>query len=109
MPATKTKVHNNENAMLFGQKQEKLTVKVLRSILTSYGHKLKARGLRPNLLERVITLESAVGYLDGEIISELFASKVEVTRAAIEQGREDYEDPFDEDDSELDWNDGSEY
>lgn len=109
MPTTKAKVNSNESAMLFGQKQEKLTVKVLRSILTSYGHKLKARELRPILLKRVITLESAVGYLDAEVISELLASKVEVTRAAIEQGREDYEDPFDEDDSELDLDDDSEY
>jgi hypothetical protein len=85
MRATKAKVDSNKSAM-FGQKQEMPTVKVLRSILTSYGHKLKTREFRPSLLKRVIALESIVGHLDKEVISELLARKVEVTRAAIKAG-----------------------
>jgi len=102
---SKTKAKSQPNAMVFGQKQEKLTVKVLRSILTSYGRKLKARELRPNLLERVFALESEVSYQDVKTVSQLLEDKVEVTRKAIEAGRQNDEgldDDYDDDDEDDD-------
>jgi hypothetical protein len=77
-----------QSATVFCQKPTKLTVKILRSILTSYGHKLKAQELRRDLLEQVVCMEGKVSEQDRRTISQLLEDKVEVTRAAITAVRE---------------------
>jgi hypothetical protein len=61
----------------------RLTVKILRSIPTSYGHKLKAQELRRDLLEQIVRMEDKVSEQDRRTISQLLEDKVEVARAAI--------------------------
>ncbi|KAE9380094.1 hypothetical protein N431DRAFT_459063 [Stipitochalara longipes BDJ] len=80
------------HATVFRQKPAKLTVKILRSLLTSNGHKLKAQELRRDLLER---------------------ENLEVTRAAITTRLKDIEQPDvyddnDDDDDDDDYNDDEE-
>jgi hypothetical protein len=81
------------DATIFRQKPEKLTVKILRSILTSTGQKLKSKELRRELLERVIRLTKTINRQDREVIYQLLAEKREVTRAAINAYRKDIEQP----------------
>jgi hypothetical protein len=90
------------NATVFGQKSTKFTVKILRSILTSYEHKLKAQVLRRDLLEQVVSLESKVSEQDRRTISQLLEAKVAVTHVAIIAGR-GYDEPANvaDDDNEV--------
>ncbi|PMD60814.1 uncharacterized protein K444DRAFT_720406 [Hyaloscypha bicolor E] len=57
------------SATVFGQKPTKLAVKILQSILTSYGHKLKAQELRRGLLEQVICMEDKISTIQWDKFS----------------------------------------
>jgi hypothetical protein len=86
--STPKETKSPQSATVFGQKPTKLTVKILRSILTSYGHKLKAQELRRDLLEQVVCIEGKVSERDRRTILQLLEDKVEVTRAVITAVRE---------------------
>jgi hypothetical protein len=100
--STSKETKSPPSATVFGQKPTKLAVKILRNILTSYGHKLKAQELRRDLLEQVVCMGDKVSEQDRRTIWQLLEDKVEVTGAAITAVRE-YDGPAnvaDDDDEE---------
>jgi hypothetical protein len=87
---------DEESGTLFGQPYKNLTTTILKRILAMYYKKSKASERKSALLERVTRLASEMRNDDINTITQLLAQNKEITRKALEDGRQQEKNVGDE-------------